>query len=156
MNPEAGLVLSGHTLYGTAYNGGSKNFGDVFSINTSGTGFTTLYSFTNGVDGFSPGSGVILSGNTLYGTASGGGTNGVGTIYSLVLPPPPTMTIGISGTNLIISWPTNAATYTLMSGTNLNSAAGWNAVSTGQGISNGHNTVTNPIAGRQMFFYLSQ
>ncbi len=156
VNPEAGLVLSGHTLYGTADGGGAKNFGDVFSINTSGTGFTTIYSFTNGLDGSSPASGVLLSGNTLYGTASGGGTNGDGTIYSLGLPLPPTMTIGISGTNLIISWPTNAGSYTLMSGTNLNSSAGWNAVSASQGIINGHNTVTNPIAGQQMFFYLSQ
>jgi uncharacterized repeat protein (TIGR03803 family) len=156
VNPEAGLVLSGHTLYGTADAGGAKNFGDVFSINTSGTGFTTLYSFTNGLDGASPASGVLLSGNTLYGTASGGGTNGVGTIYRLGLPPLPTMTIGISGTNLIINWPTNAASYTLMSGTNLNSSAGWNAVSARPVIINGHNTVTNPIAGKQMFFYLSQ
>jgi uncharacterized repeat protein (TIGR03803 family) len=156
VNPEAGLVLSGHALYGTADGGGAKNFGDVFSINTSGTGFTTLYSFTNGLDGASPASGVILSGNTLYGTASGGGTNGDGTIYSLGLPLPPTMTIGISGTNLIISWPTNAASYTLISGTNLDSPAGWNAVPASPVIINGHNTVTNPIAGTQMFFYLSQ
>ena len=156
MNPEAGLVLSGHTLYGTAYNGGAKNFGDVFSINISGTGFTTLYSFTNGLDGAYPASGVLLSGNTLYGTASGGGTNGVGTIYRLVLPPPPTITLGISGTNLIMSWPTNAASYTLMSGTNLGSSAGWNAVPVNPVVINGHNTVTNPIAGQQRFFYLSQ
>jgi uncharacterized repeat protein (TIGR03803 family) len=156
INPEAGLAISGHTLYGTADGGGAKNFGVVFSINTSGTGFTTLYSFTNGLDGSSPVSGVLLSGNTLYGTASGGGTNGDGTIYSLGLPLPPSMTIGISGTNLIISWPTNAATYTLMSGTNLNSSAGWNAVPASPVIINGHNTVTNPIVGQQMFFYLSQ
>jgi uncharacterized repeat protein (TIGR03803 family) len=99
---------------------------------------------------------LILSGNTLYGTASGGGTNGVGTIYRLGVPLPPTMTIGISGTNLIINWPTNVATYTLMSGTNLNSAAGWNSVSASPVVINGHNTVTNPIAGTQRFFYLSQ
>jgi uncharacterized repeat protein (TIGR03803 family) len=156
INPEAGLVLSGHTLYGTADAGGAKNFGTVFAINTNGTGFTTLYSFTNGLDGSSPASGVLLSGNTLYGTASGGGTNGVGTIYSLGVPLPPTMTIAISGTNLIINWPTNVATYTLMTGTNLNSSAGWSNVPGSPAVINGHNTVTNPIAGRQMFFYLSQ
>jgi uncharacterized repeat protein (TIGR03803 family) len=154
INPAAGLVLSGHTLYGTADSGGAKNSGAVFSINTSGTGFTTLYSFTNGPDGSSPASGVLLSGNTLYGTANGGGTNGTGTIYSLGVPLPPAMTIGISGTNLIISWPTNVATYTLISGTNLNSSAGWNTVPASPAVINGHNTVTNPIAGKQMFFLL--
>jgi hypothetical protein len=66
------------------------------------------------------------------------------------------MTIRISGTNLIINWPTNVGAYTLMSGTNLNSSAGWNVVPASPVIINGHNTVTNPIAGQQMFFYLSQ
>jgi hypothetical protein len=66
------------------------------------------------------------------------------------------MTIGISGTNLIINWPTNAGSYTLMSGTNLNSSAGWSAVLASPVIVNGHNTVINPIAGTQMFLYLSQ
>ena len=41
-----GLVLSGNTLYGTAYEGGSSGSGTVFAVNTNGTGFTTLYSFT--------------------------------------------------------------------------------------------------------------
>src|SRR5438552_18727988 len=45
-NPEAGLVLSGNTLYGTAYSGGSLGVGTVFKVNTDGTGFTNLHSFT--------------------------------------------------------------------------------------------------------------
>jgi uncharacterized repeat protein (TIGR03803 family) len=74
--PEAGLILSGNTLYGTAYNGGSADAGTVFKVNTDGTGFATLYSFTNGSDGANPQAGLILSGTTLYGTAQYGGTNG--------------------------------------------------------------------------------
>ena len=38
-----GLILSSNTLYGTAYSGGN---GTVFAVNTNGTSFTTLYSFT--------------------------------------------------------------------------------------------------------------
>src|SRR5439155_13638572 len=45
-NPFAGLILSGNTLYGTAEYGGSANNGTVFAVNTDGTGFTSLYSFT--------------------------------------------------------------------------------------------------------------
>src|SRR5712691_3437863 len=45
-NPMAGLVLSGNALYGTAYAGGSGVAGTVFAINTNGSGFTNLHSFT--------------------------------------------------------------------------------------------------------------
>src|SRR3989442_571651 len=44
--PRDGLILSGNTLYGTAVNGGSSASGTVFALNTDGTGFTSLYSFT--------------------------------------------------------------------------------------------------------------
>jgi uncharacterized repeat protein (TIGR03803 family) len=70
-NPYAGLVLSGNTLYGTAYYGGSSGLGTVFAINTDGSGFTNLYSFTGGLDCGNPYAGLILAGSTLYGTTTG-------------------------------------------------------------------------------------
>jgi uncharacterized repeat protein (TIGR03803 family) len=88
-NPEAELILSGNTLYGTANTGGSSGNGTVFSINTNGSGFATLYSFSatdgngNNSDGANPQAGLILSGNTLYGTAAYGGTSGAGTIFAV-------------------------------------------------------------------------
>ena len=54
--PYAHLILSGNTLYGTTAGGGSHNLGTVFAIDTDGTGFTNLYSFTGGSDGAAPGS----------------------------------------------------------------------------------------------------
>jgi uncharacterized repeat protein (TIGR03803 family) len=87
--PMAGLVVSGNTLYGTAKNGGSAGHGTVFKINTDGSGFTTLYSFTaytsgTNSDGAAPLSSLVLSGNTLYGTASiGGSANSYGTIFKV-------------------------------------------------------------------------
>src|SRR5882762_467 len=71
--PYAGLILSSNTLYGTAAVGGSSGNGTVFAVNTDGSGFANLYSFTGGNDGSAPSASLILSGNTLYGTASGGG-----------------------------------------------------------------------------------
>jgi uncharacterized repeat protein (TIGR03803 family) len=44
--------------------------------------FTTLYSFTNGTDGAVP-DGLVLSGNTLYGTTTEGGKSGYGTLFAL-------------------------------------------------------------------------
>jgi uncharacterized repeat protein (TIGR03803 family) len=52
--PFGGLVLSGTTLYGTGYDGGSAGSGSVFAVNTDGLGFTVLHSFrhlSNGYEG---------------------------------------------------------------------------------------------------------
>jgi uncharacterized repeat protein (TIGR03803 family) len=101
-SPQAGLILSGNTLYGTTDFGGSSSNGIVFAINTDGTGFTNLHSFTASFgsypfyannDGANPLDGLILSGNTLYGTTDSGGMYGDGTIFSI-------NTNGMSFTNL--------------------------------------------------------
>ena len=47
------LILSGNTLYGTAFNGGSSGKGTVFKVNTDGMDFTNLHSFT-ALSGFYP------------------------------------------------------------------------------------------------------
>ena len=161
-NPNR-LILSGNILYGTASGGGSSGDGAVFSVSTDGTGFTNLYSFTtvSGIfpsitnsDGANPNSGLILSGNTLYGTARIGGSSGCGTVFSLSLPLPQ-LTIAPYGANLVLKWPTNAG-FTLQSTTNLFSPVAWTAVSPGPVVVNGQNAVTNPISGTQQFFRLSQ
>ena len=83
-SPSGGLLLSGNTLYRTTANGGSGGVGTVFALNTDGTGFTNLHSFAAGgydrsgdftnSDGAFPEAGLILSGNTLYGTTTHGGS----------------------------------------------------------------------------------
>lgn len=83
--PYAGLILLGNTLYGTAYTGGPAGGGAIFAVNTDGTGFTNLYSFTGGSDGANPYAGLILSGSTLYGTTVAGGSSGNGTIFAISL-----------------------------------------------------------------------
>ncbi len=81
--PYAGLILSSNTLYGTAALGGSSGIGSVFAVHTDGTGFTNLYNFTDGSDGAEPEGSLILSGNTLYGTAESGGGSGNGTVFAV-------------------------------------------------------------------------
>ena len=79
------MIVSGNTVYGTARQGGSSGNGTVFAVNTNGTDFTNLYSFTTPIpgsetnnDGAYPFAGLILSGDTLYGTTHDqeGGTVG--------------------------------------------------------------------------------
>ena len=80
--PQAGLILSGNTLYGTASGGPYGGLGAVFAVNTNGTGFTNLYYFTGRSDGAGPQAGLLLSGNTLYGTSRGDSSN-AGTVFAL-------------------------------------------------------------------------
>ena len=152
--PHAGLTLSGHTLYGTTLAGGTSGMGTLFAINTDGSGFTNLYNFTGGGDGASPQSDLVLSGNTLYGTAASGGSSGNGTLFSFTLPRP-RLAITRSGTNVILTWSAGISGYTLESTTNLGSAMVWTTNSTAPVVVNGQNTVTNPVSGSQKFYRLS-
>jgi uncharacterized repeat protein (TIGR03803 family) len=83
--PYAGLTLAGNTYtwYGTTSKGGSSGYGTVFAVNTDGTGFTVLHSFTGGSDGATPWAGLIQSGNTLYGTTINGGSSSNGAVFAV-------------------------------------------------------------------------
>jgi uncharacterized repeat protein (TIGR03803 family)/autotransporter-associated beta strand protein len=82
-SPQGSLTLCGSTLYGTTINGGDAyDYGVVFSINTDGTSFQRLCSFS-GTDGHRPNGGLILAGSTLYGTTPSGGANQDGNVFSL-------------------------------------------------------------------------
>jgi uncharacterized repeat protein (TIGR03803 family) len=151
--PMSGVILSGNTLYGTAYLGGSFGNGTVFSVNVDGTAFTTVYSFTGGADGGYIEGGLVLSGNMLYGTAYFGGSSGSGTIFSISLPPQ--LTLASSGSNLVLSWATNFTGCTLQATTNLNSRD-WTTKLPAPVIVNGQYTVTNGISGQHQFFRLAK
>ena len=85
--PGCPLVLSGDMLIGAAGDGGSSGAGTLFALSTNGTGFTTLYNFSGGSDGANPFGGLILSGDTLYGTTYNGGDFGSGNVFSFSLAP---------------------------------------------------------------------
>jgi len=161
---ERGLILSGNTLYGTAALGGTNGNGTIFEINTNGTGFTVLHTFAAGTgsfphnytnsDGAEPfGAALILSANILYGTAKSGGSNGFGTVFALGLPLPPSVGIATSGNKTILSWPTNAASFTLQSITNLTSGS-WSNVTSGITTVGTNYTLTNTVNGNALFFRL--
>src|SRR5258707_397901 len=57
--------------------------GLVMTSQVTAQTFTNLYGFTGGNDGGAPSASLILSGNTLYGTASGGGSSGNGTVFAV-------------------------------------------------------------------------
>jgi uncharacterized repeat protein (TIGR03803 family) len=149
--PDAGLVLVGGTLYGTASGGGSSQHdGTVFAINTDGTGFATLHTFTlsqanssgnyTNADGSAPKSSLILSGSTLYGTTSAGGTNGFGTVFALNLAvASPTIQFTASPTNGIVRLTVHFNSPAVDSGGNAILSWNWNF---GDGTNN--SVVQNP------------
>ena len=84
-NPQCGLVRAGDgNFYGTTLYGGAglSNLGTVFKMDPSGT-VTTLRSFS-GSDGDLPYGGLVLATDgKFYGTTSGGGSGGAGTIFRI-------------------------------------------------------------------------
>jgi len=64
-----------------------------------------------------------------------------------------TLNIQKEGSNVILSWSTNAPGFNLESTLNL-AAPAWNPVSPDPVVVNGQNVVTNPIAGAQQFYRL--
>jgi len=82
-NPVAALVLAGGTLFGTAQFGGAGTAGTIYRVNTNGTGFTNLFNFSEGPEGGNPMARLLVSGGTLYGTASDGGDADLGTVFSI-------------------------------------------------------------------------
>jgi uncharacterized repeat protein (TIGR03803 family) len=82
--PDAGLLVIGATLYGTASQGGVApgldGNGTVFKIGMNGA-FAFVYDFP-GLDGLNPSAGLALdqAGN-LYGTTEAGGFFGGGTVF---------------------------------------------------------------------------
>jgi uncharacterized repeat protein (TIGR03803 family) len=87
-DPKGRLVLNGGMLYGTTASGGSFNEGTIFKLSTNGTSFTILKHFPARVlrtnsDGAVPVGGLVLSGDTLYGTTSAGGSTSNGVIFRI-------------------------------------------------------------------------
>ena len=149
------MLLSGNTLYGTTSTGGTFTNGTLFAINTDGSNFKSLYSFTGGNDGSDPLADLVSAGSTLFGTTTKGGSAGNGTIFSFTLAGPP-LAIAHSGTNVVLTWSTAYSGYTLQSSTQLVAGAVWSSVSPLPVVLNNLNTVTNPVSAKTKFYRLSQ
>ncbi len=87
-NPGSGLLIGADgLLYGTAEAGGANGQGTVYSFNTT-TFAVAKVADLGGALGATPKAALVqLADGTLYGTASAGGTNSLGTIFRLTLSP---------------------------------------------------------------------
>lgn len=80
--PVSRPYFSSGKLYGAVGDGGVNNFGTLYSINTDGTGFTSLYDFS-GADGSNPYGALIEIDSYLWGVTSAGGSSGAGIIFKI-------------------------------------------------------------------------
>ena len=109
--PNGILLGPDGNFYGTTTGGGAKTNGTVFQLTPTGI-LTVLHTFgiidgeDADADGARPGSGLILTrSGIMYGTATGGGESGRGTIYSINMSPIITGTLGVqAGDNLPFSY----------------------------------------------------
>jgi uncharacterized repeat protein (TIGR03803 family) len=81
--PDANLIAIGGALYGTTVQGGPSGYGTVFRMNRMTGAETVLYSFAGGADGAFPSAALLNLNGLLYGTASQGGADGLGTLFAV-------------------------------------------------------------------------
>ena len=81
--PRGRIVLSGQTIYGTTHWGGCFQKGTVFKLNTDGSGYAVLKHFSGEQGAAYPVGGLVMSGQTLYGMTSAGGTSNLGTVFRI-------------------------------------------------------------------------
>ncbi|MFC2149647.1 choice-of-anchor tandem repeat GloVer-containing protein [Candidatus Auribacterota bacterium] len=83
-NPWGGMIVSGTTLIGMTYSGGSVDDGTVFSIGTDGNGYALLHSLNDASgEGINPYGELLLDGDRFYGMASDENLGGPGKVFSI-------------------------------------------------------------------------
>jgi uncharacterized repeat protein (TIGR03803 family) len=132
-----GTGANSGNLFGTTPYGGSGNYGTVFEL-TPGTSWsqTVLYNFTGGNDGGNPQAALTPGkGGVFYGTTSGGGNSGNGTVFQLT---PPAKSGGAWTETVLYNFQGNGAdgtvdvdgtTVTLVSGSPFVTGGAWTGVS---------------------------
>jgi uncharacterized repeat protein (TIGR03803 family) len=83
--PHGNVILVKGLLYTTAGTYGAGSGGTVISLSLNGQKERVLHSFVASKDGSVPQAGLIEVKGVLYGTTSGGGKSGSGTVFSVSL-----------------------------------------------------------------------
>jgi uncharacterized repeat protein (TIGR03803 family) len=83
LTPLKGGKASG-TFYGLTVQGGASYDGTLFQFDSTTDTLTPDYSFTGGVDGAFPSSGLTQAGGVFYSNTSAAGAGNAGTVFSFV------------------------------------------------------------------------
>ena len=128
-------------LYGTASDTIGTDSGTIYRILPDGSNYSIVYNITVASDGQIPLAPLTMGtfqGTTgaLFGVTSlGGATTGSGTVFSVLVNPPVSITPGsiTAGGQTTLFWPSWAATYQLQSTTNL-ASGNWQTITNGTSV----------------------
>lgn len=83
--PKSPMMLDAQgNLYGTTYQDGANLQGNVFMLTAGQYAYTSLYDFTDGIDGRNPVGNIIRDSNgNLFGTTTLGGTHNDGVVWEI-------------------------------------------------------------------------
>jgi len=93
-----------------------------------------------------------LPGMSLAASSSFWGRFRIGSVAEI--PPAPSVSIGPSSADIVISWPTNDTHFILESVANLDALSGWTRVTNARALINGQNVVTNQVSRGSRFYRL--
>ncbi len=160
--PMAALVedkegyFYGTTSYGgTGFDGlESSGQGTVFRMSPNGV-LTTLLYFV-GSNGANPQAALVqATDGNFYGTTERGGANGDGTVFRLSVPAP-SLSIELSGSDVVLSWPSWASDLRLQQTSDLTSS-NWIGATNSPVVANLQNQVIlAPAPSGNTFYRLSQ
>jgi uncharacterized repeat protein (TIGR03803 family) len=160
--PYGGLVQGNDgRLYGTT-TGGGLGAGTLFSLTTNGGSFAVARAFsapdllteTNADGGYDYGSLMLDNDGNFYGTTSGAGTNGSGTVFGLIVTPP-ALRFQLSQKQAVLSWPSWASSFGLETTGTLSNQATWLPVF--GGVTNqDYVKITNGLPGKSAFYRLKK
>jgi hypothetical protein len=120
------------------------------NANFKGNGYFGLSAVGTGIAGGFDGTNSIFAFNVF------GGSAGLQQGFLLHKVQPSQLTCTLDAANVIVSWPTNVAGFSLQSSSSLGASAIWSASFFTPVIVNGQNIVSNPVSGAQQFFRLSR
>jgi uncharacterized repeat protein (TIGR03803 family) len=86
--PYGSLAVSNSVLYGMTSMGGSNNYGNLFKLNSNGTGFSTIVNFSGTSVPYGSSTMYttpVIIGNSLYGMTYSGATSNQGCIFKIDL-----------------------------------------------------------------------
>jgi uncharacterized repeat protein (TIGR03803 family) len=116
---------------------------------------TTLFYF-DGFNGANPTAPLVMATDgSFYGTTLNGGAYGFGTVFRLTVPQP-TLSIALSATGVVLSWPSWASDLLLQQTSDL-ATANWTAVTNSPTVTNLQNQVfLAPVPAANTFYRLSR
>ena len=132
--------------------------GDIHFLAKHNTIWTTVYTTTNGLGGTEDLTGLSGTGRyvRMYGTARGTQWGYSLWKFQVFAALAPKLSIALSGTNVVLSWPWSATGWSLETAPALGLPGNWSTLTNIPSLLNSEYIVTNAITSAALFYRLAQ